>query len=43
MNGLFYLEFTVCTVDGTLIALLAAHGSVECGLVCDNGSSLAIC
>ena len=43
VNGVLNLELAIFIGNDTLIALLAAHGSVECGLVCDNGSSLAIC
>ena len=43
VNGVLNLELAVFIGNDTLIALLAAHGAIESGFICDNGSGLAVC
>ena len=43
MNGILYNKDTVvCAGDDTCISALAAHGSVEWGLLYNDGSALAV-
>ena len=42
LDGILYLELAVLGTDHTGITLLTAHGSVERGLLYENGSALAV-
>ena len=43
VDRIFYLELAVCALDHAAVTDLAAHGSVERSLGCDNTCLFAVC